>query len=538
MRALLLVVLAASLLPPPVSAGGSAHVRGDLDTTAPPALLGALDVRAAQGVVDLSAAFQAGERVNLSWAAADGEETHVSWIGVDNPVMGLRSQPPTDPDVRPTSLPAGRLLSITCGPKCRVFAAAEKDGDLRLQGLAGGAVARLEHDLEVCPVVCHEQGLRPCPPACSDPGKRGIVIPHGDFVLGGNGTPIRDATLRGAGRLTLLVTDADLVFGTPGEPQHLDVLTHERVAAGPGPAARARSYDNGYAWLVLEGAALETGPGTRAALYAPEARATLDGTLALDHATGTLEVDGRSTEVRMGRVLVEGVGDVDLSDARRGSLPALSEPTRTGVRLDASATRVEVDGAPLALDEGGAARAARDATLAALALAVLLILAKTLAWPLYTRLSPATVLRNPNRVRVYEMVRAQRPATVSGLKAATGLARVVLQHHLRMLEVHGFIARRRRGSANVYFAAEHAPPASDPAWATLSDLTRRGVAATLAGAPSPLTQIEVAAASGVSRRLASYHLDRLRRADLVRVEPGTPHRYTATPRLRGLLETG
>jgi len=535
-RALPLALLVALLLPLPVSARGPAHVEVDLATPIPPALLGDLDVEAPGGIVNLSAASLAGEPVDLSWVAGDAEVTRASWLGVAEPVEGgAYAQLP--PDSQDAPLGPGRLLGIECGPSCRVVLAADEGTSVLLHGRLEGSVGRLERDLQVCPEVCAAQAFPSCIRACPEEGARGVVIPRGDFAFGGDAASLRDATLRASGRLTLLATDAVLVVEAQNGTRRLDVLTRSDVPASPLPGAGPRAYQNGYAWIVLAGARLETPVGTRALLYAHEPRVSLQGIVALDHAAGAVAVDGRSFDAHDARLLLEGSGEARLAPVATPSL--LSGPPQSRLRFTGAATSVELDGAPLLVEDAGAAQdVARDATLAALLLAALLAAGRLLWAPLYTRLNAATVLRNPNRLRVYEVVCERRPATLRDLRAATGLARVVLQHHLRMLEVHGFVARRRQGSAYVYFAAEHAPPASDPAWALLADLTRRGVAVALARSPGPLTQVEIAAASGVSRRLASYHLRLLRHADLVREEPGLPHRYAPTPRLLALLETG
>jgi predicted transcriptional regulator len=114
---------------------------------------------------------------------------------------------------------------------------------------------------------------------------------------------------------------------------------------------------------------------------------------------------------------------------------------------------------------------------------------------------------------------------------AVGLSRVLVRHHLRMLEAHRLVRatvwRRRRTYAL-------AGAGSGLAACELKDETRRRVASAVAHFGGA-TQKDLARALGLSQRLVSYHLARLGDSALVRAEGRNPRVYVGTPALAHAL---
>ncbi|HWH08191.1 MAG TPA: winged helix-turn-helix transcriptional regulator, partial [Candidatus Thermoplasmatota archaeon] len=222
----------------------------------------------------------------------------------------------------------------------------------------------------------------------------------------------------------------------------------------------------------------------------------------------------------------EGVLLVDQEDLRLDGAvhAALGAPSADGARplaVEGRVGRVLVDGADVT---PRLAPPVRDAGGGVLALLALALLGRLVVAPLYHRLGPSDVLANANRRRIYEAVRARPGASVVELVAAVGLSRILVRHHLKMLEAHKLVRatvwRRRRTYA---VAGSEAGRAA----CELKDATRRRVAAALARA-GRATQKQLAQELGISQRLVSYHLARLEASALVRAEGKAPRTYVAT----------
>ncbi|HEX2022293.1 MAG TPA: helix-turn-helix domain-containing protein, partial [Candidatus Thermoplasmatota archaeon] len=155
--------------------------------------------------------------------------------------------------------------------------------------------------------------------------------------------------------------------------------------------------------------------------------------------------------------------------------------------------------------------------------------------PLYTRIDPARVLANPNRARIHEMARASPGIAASDIVRATGCARVVVDHHLRMLVAHGHLVARRGRKRIAYFPGDRAPDTSSHARTdALTDATRRRVACAVLEEPG-LSQQEIADRLGLRPRLVSHHLRRLQEASLVEGQGSMPRRYRSSPLLPAAL---
>ncbi|HWH08977.1 MAG TPA: helix-turn-helix domain-containing protein, partial [Candidatus Thermoplasmatota archaeon] len=493
-------------------ASGTQPVAGDLRLEAPLEVAGAAVLSARDATLDATQAILAGEGWTLSWAHAEGERVEARWRSLDVG-EGVREQEGWTRE--PLAFGPGTLERVACEAACFVLLIADGNGTLAMAGGAAGEVRRTTALREYCPQFCG-----------GGPGSYARRVPPGLVHAGGAGTPLEDARATGEGRLVVFFAHAVADVATEEGRARLSARGTERLTVGPPGQPVWRQYTNGYVRLELHGATLATPAGTDAEMMAAAPRVAFDGAVSAASATGALTLGGERRELHHEPFAVEGAGVVDLGPAPEAPLAERGTPARiAGHARTVQAGAFLLEPAPVPA----------PATAAALALAALALLA-ALAWPLYSRIRPNRVLAHPNRARLLGLVQARPGSSVADLARATGLARVVVQHHLRILLRHGLLRRVRTGNAQAHYPAAEAPRADEAqAFALLADATRRRLAARLAREASPLTQSEVAARVGVSRRLANHHLLRLEEAGLVRREAGRPRRYAPTSRLAALL---
>jgi len=322
-------------------------------------------------------------------------------------------------------------------------------------------------------------------------------------------------------RVGLVLWNASGVLRADGSarPFHAGI---ERAPMAPLLGDAVENVTSRYYVLALEGPRF-VARTPNATLFAGEPDVGLEGALDAPRAQGDLKVDGRVVEATGSAVHAEGRFLLRPSASFR-LLPGVDarDPLSKGtpsVALQGAAAKLVVGGEVVARDP--ALPQAAKGALAFLALLALL-------WPFYTRLSPARLLANPNRARLHAIVRGSPGACAADLVRETGLARVVVDHHLRALVTHGFLVARRGAGRISYYPPTQAP---DP-WAqaradALRDPTRFRIADELFRAPG-LRQKELAHRVQVRQRLVSHHLRRLEDAGLVRAEGSMPRRYYPT----------
>lgn len=119
------------------------------------------------------------------------------------------------------------------------------------------------------------------------------------------------------------------------------------------------------------------------------------------------------------------------------------------------------------------------------------------------------------RRRIYEALRQQPGTHFSALQRELDLATGTLQYHLRVLDEHGLIDARRDGRYTRYFPSLEVDRRDKQALGLLRQETpRRIVLDLLEHEASQLT--EISDRLGVVASTASFHLDKLREADIVR----------------------
>ena len=495
--AVLVVLLALPL------AAAAAPLAGEVAWGDDARLDGRLDARTADGILDLTPDAARGLRV--SWARAEGYRTES--VELRGPA-GPGYQEPTNQSL---SWSAGALEVLACDAGCRILAWVEggDDGRVGVTGDASGPLARAE-------------GSR------TDGGR--VAAP----VLGGTvryrlpetwlaPPPLEDAVPEAEGRVRLFVWGARV--RVEDEAGAREVWTGERTepAAPLVPVTRTRAAEM---VLRIEDASVAAPPGSEARLAARALDLALSGEARADAATGWVSLGGRRVELSDDPLALVGSG-LRLHVAPR----AVHGQDAT---LGGEADRVTVAGGTL---RGGLPPASAVAPVAVGGGLLALFLAwRALAF-LSSRLTRDALLDNPNRARVYDAVRASPGTHVSAISRATGIGRVVVQHHLRALETHKLVTRRQGTKLLTYYASDGVPTSEDlAARETLRDPARRAVAAAVAR-ESGATARGLAAAVGMSRRRVDYHLARLEAAGLLRREGFLPARFAATERLRVALQT-
>lgn len=468
----------------------AAPITGSLRFDEGAQLDGALNARASRGLVDLAKA----DGALFSWNEASGYVvTHTRSQSNWGPEVRSMFQA-SKPDNESVDLAPLTDARLACEDRCVAVLLAEDGGEIAWLGAAPAEVAWATQTKHF---VWTAQG-EGVPDAFDERVEKGWIS-----------LPTSHVSASGALRLVL----ANATLTAPDGRVVLDTRT--RVEEDPGPLglAGARRVVLSFAVLQFEGAALRA---AEAPFWASAPTFALDGELSAPKARGTIA--NRVVE--------------DQPVVARGSLlwafetePGLLATPLLG-RVSGDASFVSIDGQSVELANS---LAPASVVIAATGVGTLLVL---VAFVLYTRLNRDTLLRNPNRQRVLDVILAHPGEHVAGIVRAAGMPEVVVRHHLRILEQHGLVTMRPAGKLRTY----HVPGlgvAADKlsSFVLLKDETRRTLLETLTQSGAALSQKEIALRSGASQRLVSYHLQILEKESLV-VSAGTmPRRYRAAAQL-------
>ena len=503
-----------TLLVAPVAAAAPLHA--DLRVAEAPALRGEVEAWAATGVLDLAPALRDGAGLRI---LADGAEGTRAWVET------TRAEPlgtfETDDENESFAWGAGALEALRCGPDCVAVLVAEGAGRV---GVTGEGALRVGWTREPA-AYCALASCRNVPPA------RAVPVPAGTLVARTGEGPgaLPEGRPAASGDVLLILRDAAAEWAAAdGRRVRVDAL--HRTEPLVGDASRTTQ-----AFVVarLRGVAVEADPGAPAALHAAALSLRVRGAFSSPSVEGVVTFEGNET--RLDGEPFDAAGDLAFEARALAATPIVAE--------DDSRTRGELSGDASSLRAGARVaqappRAAAPLGVAAglAGLAVLAWLAARAALPLYSRIPRARVLANPNRARIYARLLERPGETVPDLVRATGLAPVVVRHHLRILERHALVTRRADGRRRRYHRLDAAPSPQDVLRrSVLADATRRAVAEALAASPEGATQRDLVERLGLSQRLVSYHLARLEEAGLAWGAEGTPRRYAASDVARALL---
>ena len=503
------VILVLVLLAPGASA--AARVEGDARFDAPLRLDADASIEADAGYLDLASAARPDAGLVLSWTRMEGRLVTNAYAdpGLPGPVHPqLRGERSSEP-VRHGP---GALANLTCWDPCQVLLVAEGAG---VVGLAGGRAAG---DVAWTREATHRHaGV----PARGDPYGYWYDVGAG-WLLADAAADARDALpVPGAvpvaeGRLTLLLVNVTGDVRADGARHALDArATTTRDLVG------TRDVGRFYA-LRLEGARLDAPGPLPVRLGAPSWLLQIEGEAASARATGRVDPGGAFEDAR---ILLRG----DLAWDMRVH-------EEEGALRDALALEASFAGRADLVRVGDAQVARLAPTPAGLAWGAALLALLLAAVALYSRLDPPRVAAHPHRQRLQEELRASPGLGPTELARRLDLARVVVQHHLHVLQRHGMVTRRERGTALAYYLPGDAPGATDVELPlAIRNRTTERLARALAAAPAPATQLDLSASTGIHPRLVSYHLGKLGRAGLVVAREGSPQRYEASPGFRDYL---
>ncbi|HEV8361018.1 MAG TPA: winged helix-turn-helix transcriptional regulator [Candidatus Thermoplasmatota archaeon] len=336
---------------------------------------------------------------------------------------------------------------------------------------------------------------------------------------GGFGGEARLLLYGAAARVTGLTAQGKLmerVFHT-GESQE---------SSGPGPTKRVLAFLD---VQIEDGSGAYESPSP-VALYGQRLTADLDGGLGIPEAHGAMQLNGEERSFD-GAALLEG----PLSFALRG------------VESDDGIEDAPGDAMLLQLDEPVAATqspwveppAQESVATTAAAVGGFAVVAGLLAYfwpslklfvaPLYTRIAPDAVLMHGARENIYRLIKAEPGIHAHEVASRLTLGWGTTVYHLKLLERNGLVVARHEGRYKRFFVTGDLHLQHQEAVAMLRNATSRAIATTVASRPG-LIQKEVCEALGLSPSLASWHLQRLETAGVVRSERmGRSVRYAPGP---------
>lgn len=474
------------------------------------------------GFLDVSPASPGPLDVRLEFSSAHGRLPEYIWV--ETPLRGGSD----NRDARNATLAwgPGTLSRIVCHERCSiyVFAVPEAPVDLHIDGGLDGALALVEED------DFRHAGMA----AAGAENSFRYDLPRGMLRLGPGAWDAPEVAA--SGQIGLVVANATLEWMTPEGAQTLEVRHSVTKKVVAGVVLEKRTIAR-HAFLVFDSASLVLAP-TRMTSFAPSATLQVEGILAAPAATGWVDFAGVHYDLDGDALEAAGTWTARLNGAGRADslpFPALVRTPSSTVSLDGDLRRLAIADQEIAMPPASADAVSASALVGVAALLAALAWAMRCLVPLYTRIARAKVLENANRRALHAAIAAVPGRSVADLARATGFAEVVVRHHLGMLLLHRMVREENAGRLRFFYVVDNASTLSAIAMAALRDPTRRRVAEAIAAAPRGLSQLETAAMLGISPRLVSHHLGRLREVGLVATGAALPRRYVATADLARAL---
>jgi predicted transcriptional regulator len=528
-------LLAGALFLPAAAAATSAPITADVVFHDAPFLRGTAAFSSPDGGLDLAHAAAAGEPLDLSWSSARGYVVTTEWTALP---VGDGFEVAAGPNNETLKLGPGRIDRIECGAGCRAILLGVGEGsEIALDGLAEAVRLAPALDPKTYSADFEEEGAdsfsRTFPPGSIHAAAQ-ARLEDTDVLR------IASAQARAAGRVGLLLMNAAATVETDGSPRVvLDTRSTREPLVAPLGAATAERVRSSWLYVQLEDASFTSEPGGRTLFLAEEPRLDWEGTLSSRSASGDLSYGGRAVHLERDPLVI--TGSVVSAVSERSVAPA-------GLPVDAlsrTMLRAEMEGE--ASDVRVGAQSVTPAYTMPLAVATTSGLLLALGWILtkaarvgllavYTRIGPRDLLRHPHRSDLYERIRKRPGQGSRELARSSGLARMVVEHHVQMLESHRLVVARRVGMRRLLFVAAELPTEDVlRARLVLSAASRRRLADALAATEGALSQKDLVERTRISQRLISYHLRHLESAGLVAADGGVPRRYAPTTKLREIL---
>jgi DNA-binding MarR family transcriptional regulator len=147
---------------------------------------------------------------------------------------------------------------------------------------------------------------------------------------------------------------------------------------------------------------------------------------------------------------------------------------------------------------------------------------KSLMFPLYTRLKKNEVLDHFVRGQIYGYIMSHPGRNYNAIRNDLDITNGTLSHHLRTLEVQGFIKSRRDGVNTRFYPIDMKIPQEKGT--RLSDLQMRIIE--LISTEEGMTQVDIAERLDVSQQCISYNLKHMKREGIIGIERiGRVRRY-------------
>jgi len=133
--------------------------------------------------------------------------------------------------------------------------------------------------------------------------------------------------------------------------------------------------------------------------------------------------------------------------------------------------------------------------------------------PLYSRIRKEAALDSFTRGKIYGAILTEPGISYNMLKELTDVGNGTLAHHLKMLEVNGYIGIRRDGMYKRFYPSESTLPKSHRVLPRIQRLILSTIEER-----SGLSETEVAEAISVRRQVVNYHIKKLESLNLVIVQ--------------------
>jgi parallel beta-helix repeat protein len=144
--------------------------------------------------------------------------------------------------------------------------------------------------------------------------------------------------------------------------------------------------------------------------------------------------------------------------------------------------------------------------------------------PLFTRLKRKEILNQPIRERIYGYILGNPGANYGLIKHELSLPNGQLVYHLRQLTVAHLIYSRKDGIKKRFFPVEFPKPKGPIHYLTETQKNILKVVKKVSG----ISQKDIAKSVGITRQVAYYHLSKLEKKGLIKIEAqGTERRYYA-----------
>jgi DNA-binding transcriptional ArsR family regulator len=307
-----------------------------------------------------------------------------------------------------------------------------------------------------------------------------------------------------------------------GSRRSIDTTTTaEALAIGLGQVP-ARVERSAFMAVRLSGAHLVLTSGA-VRFYAKSPETNLVGQLRATQVTGTVTYDENSTVVEHKLVEIDGTLDLRLSNRPRGGIPSRSggqDPV--DVDVSGMASRVVVGTRILLPPSMSTTLPLASGGLIAVIVGAYFLLRPAIL-TFYCRIAPNRISEHPHRRLILDFVHTNPGASTTDLSRVCGVSRASARHHLRLLIANKNIVAVPKERGELYYPVDAASKLGVVAG---FDGAARQVIELLRATPTPLTSREISARVAVSRRLVTYHLNRLEGRGVVRHQGRLPAVYS------------